>query len=75
MDSVLNTHWWIQGRDPGGGGGVGRSPLLLDQAEARRAEKKSFLETAPPPAPLSEGLDPPLLLSLSGVWHRILAAR
>ena len=45
MDSVLNTHWWIQGRDPG----VGRPLLLLDQAEARRAEKKSFLETVPLP--------------------------
>ena len=35
------------------------SPLLLDQTEARRAEK-NFLETSPPfplPHPLSKGLD------------------
>ena len=47
-------------------------PLFLDQTETRRAPKK-FLKPAPPPlppalsqgldgrAPLSEGLDPPLV--------------
>ena len=37
----------------------GSSPLIL--SEARRAEKKFFFDTAPPPH-LSEGLDSPLLL-------------
>ena len=57
--------------DPGVGPG-GPPPLFLDQTEARRAEKKFFWETGPPPflrvwmtalppPPLSEGLDPALL--------------
>ena len=46
MDSVLITQWRLQVRGP-----RAQPPLLLDQAEARRAEKKSFLETAPPPYP------------------------
>ena len=54
-----NPQWRIQGRDPGGPG----HPLLLDQSEARRAEKKNFFETGTPPSPpsppppLSQGLD------------------
>ena len=57
--------------DLGEGPGGPRAPLFLDQTEARRAEKKRFLEIAPPlsqrlddpphpPSPLSEGLAPPL---------------
>ena len=43
-----------------GGARGARPPLLfLDETEAQRAEK-NFLETKPPPPPLSEGLDPPL---------------
>ena len=57
-------HWRIQGRGPGV-----LAPLLLDQNEARRAEKHVFLRpTLPlsqglddPPHLLSEGLDPPLV--------------
>ena len=45
-----NPQWRIQGRDPGGGAG---HPLLLDQSEARRAEKKIFFETGTPPSPPS----------------------
>ena len=58
--------WRIKGRGPGSS----PPPLFLDQTEARRAEKKIFetglplylgvWKTAPPPPPLSEGLDPPL---------------
>ena len=65
-----NPQWRIQGRDPGGPG----HPLLLDQSEARRAEK-IFLRPGPPPPylrvgmtappPLSEGLNPPLTLWLN----------
>ena len=39
-----------------GGGGGGRPPLVLDQKEARKAEK-IFLSRASPPATLSQGLD------------------
>ena len=46
-----NPQWRIQGRDPGGGGPG--HPLLLDQSEARRAEKKFFFETGTPPSPPS----------------------
>ena len=59
--------------DPGEGpGDPSPPPLFFDQTEARRAQK-NFLETAPPtlsqglddrpppPSPLSEGLDSPLL--------------
>ena len=35
--------------------------LFLDQTETRRAAKM-FFETIPPPPPLSEGLDPPLII-------------
>ena len=42
-----NPQWRIQGRDPGGPG----HPLLLDQSEARRAEKKFFFVTGTPPPP------------------------
>ena len=60
--------WQIQERGPGPP--PRPLPLFLDQTEARRAEKKIF-EPRPPlsqglddrpsnPAPLSEGLDPPL---------------
>ena len=66
------AQWRIQGRGRGD-----RPPppphtkphLLLDQTEARKAEKKFFNTalpylmvwmTNPPPPPLSEGLDPPL---------------
>ena len=41
--------------DPGEGPGGPTTPLLLDQTEARRAEKK-ILETGPP---LSQDLDDP----------------
>ena len=41
--------------DPGGSG----LPLFLDQTEAPRAEKYLFWRPRPP---LSEGLDPPLVL-------------
>ena len=52
--------------DPGGGGGGGGgehfSSLLLDQTEARRAQKNFFGDRAHrPPTPLSQGLDPALL--------------
>ena len=47
--------WWIQGRGPG----EPAPPLFFNQNEAQRAEKNFF--GAPPP-PLSEGLDPPVLL-------------
>ena len=67
------AQWRIQGRGPGGPTPPHTHPhLLLDQTEARKAEKKKF-KTAPPylmvwmtsphppsPPPLSEGLDPPL---------------
>ena len=56
--------WQIQGR---GGAGGPAPPLLLDQTEARRAEKISFGDRHPSsptlPFPLSLGLDdraPPL---------------
>ena len=39
------------------------APLVLDQTEARRAEKK-FVWRPPPPPTLSESLDPPLLTYL-----------
>ena len=67
------------------GPGGGRSPLILDQNEARRAEK-NFFETAPPISgsgwllpPLSESLDPPLasytamlfIASYCGTWKKI----
>ena len=39
--------------------------LFLDQTETRRAAKM-FFETIPPsPPPLSEGLDPPLIIVVS----------
>ena len=40
--------------------------LFLDQTETRRAAKM-FFETIPPPSPppLSEGLDPPLIIVVS----------
>ena len=68
-----SIHWpLISGRSRGG------PPLYWDQTEAKRA-KKSFFETVPhftlgsglgsglppPPPPLSEGLDPPLLMITS----------
>ena len=40
-------------------------PLFLDQTEARRAEKK-FLGTGWPGPPLSQGLDPALVTSVTG---------
>ena len=55
--------------DPGEGAGGPAPPLYLDQTEARRAEKKIFETSRPPPLsqclddhppPLSEGLDLPL---------------
>ena len=53
--------------DPGEGpqGGLAPLPLLLDQNEARRAEKILFWDRAPL---LSQGLDdsPPLLIWKSG---------
>ena len=61
-------HWRIQGRDPGV-----LAPLLLDQNEARRAEKHVFLR---PTLPLSQGLDdrpPPMTApppSYLKVWIR-----
>ena len=46
--------------DPGKGPGTPSPPLLLDQTEARRAEKNLFWDRA---SPLSQGLDdrPPSL--------------
>ena len=35
--------------------------LFLDQTETQRAAKM-FFDTIPPPPPLSEGLDPPLII-------------
>ena len=46
--------WRIQQRGPG----EAALPLFLDQTEARRAEKNIWDPTPPPPASLSEGLDP-----------------
>ena len=43
--------------DSGEGAGGAALPLLLDETEARGAEKKFFWD---PPHTLSEGLDPPL---------------
>ena len=53
-----------------GEGPGGPPPLVLDQTEAHRAEKKFFLRLSPPPPvisgsddralPLPEGLNPPL---------------
>ena len=60
----FHKQWPTQGRGPGG-----RPPLLLDQTEARMAEKCFFengpslsqgLDDRPPPPLPSEGLDPPL---------------
>ena len=55
----------------GGAGGGGHPRLVLDQTEARRAEKLFFVETAPPTppylrvwmtgSPLSQVLDPALV--------------
>ena len=60
-----NPQWRIQGRDRGGGGPG--HPLLLDQSEARRAEKKIFLRPGlPPPLPPL----PPPPISGSG-WPRL----
>ena len=58
-------HWRIQGRGPGV-----LAPLLLDQNEARSAEKHVFLR---PTLPLSQGLDgpPPPLLS-EGLGPRLV---
>ena len=59
----------ISGRSRRGTRGV-LPPLFFDQTEAQRAEK-NFYKTRPPPylriwmtapLPLSEGLDPPLLI-------------
>ena len=48
----------VSGGSRGGawGGGGGRPPLVLDQKEARKAEK-FCLSRASPPATLSQGLD------------------
>ena len=48
--------------DPGEGPGGGRLTLFLDQTEAPKAEKNLFGDRDPPPPPLSEGLDQPLVL-------------
>ena len=70
--SLMNTQWQIHER-----GLVGLPPplppLFLDQTEAQRAKKNVF-ETPPPPSlrvwmtvppsPLSEGLGPPLKLTV-----------
>ena len=54
----------VSGGSRGGARGA-RPPLFLDQTEARRTEKNVF---APPPPPLSHGLDtPPTYLK---VWIR-----
>ena len=60
-----------------------RPPLLLDQTEARRPEKKNFGDRAPPPpptskglddrAPLSQGLDPALFKYLGDVIDQHLS--
>ena len=53
-------YWTIKCFSGGSRGGARetRSPLFLDQTEARSPPP-------PPPPPLSEGLDPPLCLDLS----------
>ena len=77
---VGNDQWRIQVRYRG----ARPPPLFLDQTEARRAEKDFFLDRPPPllsqglddhPAPLSEGLDPPLttpayLQKVESTWDR-----
>ena len=68
-----------------GGAGESGAPLVLDQKEARRAEKNFFLRPGPPfisesgwpnptpPPPPSEGLDPLLvLLSRKEKWRLCL---
>ena len=42
---------------PGEGPGGPARPLILDQTEARRAEKFFFATAPPPPPDLSQGLD------------------
>ena len=58
----------VSGGSRGGARGA-RPPLFLDQTEARRTEKKFFEPPPhiswsgyPPPPPLFEGLDPPLVI-------------
>ena len=63
------------GGSRGGARGAQAPPLFLDQTEARTAEKLFFGRpapllylrvwmTAPPPPPLSQGLDPALIREL-----------
>ena len=61
-NSDLDSPKQMQIRRPSQNSGESRDPplpLFLDQTEARRAEK-IWGETAPPPPPLSQGLDPAL---------------
>ena len=60
--SRLCLFWETSGGSRGGAWGPRSPPLLLDQNEARRAGKTFFVAhlPPPPPAPLCEGLDPPL---------------
>ena len=59
--ALLYHQWRIQGKGPGA---PSPPPLILDQMEARRAEKIFFGGRAPPP---SQGLDPALTLLDFGV--------
>ena len=66
LSPIVVKQWQIQGRCPGG-----RSPLFIDQTEARRAGKnfgdrlptpylRVWMTTPSPTRPFYEGLDPPL---------------
>ena len=75
----------FSGWSRGGARGT-RSPLFLDQNEVRRAEKIIFetgpplikgsewpFQPPPPPLPLSEGLNPPLIFHTNfGPWVYVL---
>ena len=56
----LSFEYLGSGRSRGEFRGARPPPLILDQTEARRAEKMSFGDRLPPP-PLSQGLDQALL--------------
>ena len=74
-NSWKHNQWRIQGSGPGA-----RPPphLFSDQTEARRAEKNFTTAPSPlsqdlddpPPAPLSGGMDPPLIISNN--WNFLL---
>ena len=59
--NIIQLQWQIQGTGHG-------PPLLLDQIEARRAEKFLFLRLGPR---LSQGLDDPHLICRSGATTKL----